>query len=179
MNGGEKLAEALPETALSRRVDALLKWLGNAISWVWLVLLVVIVANVVLRYLFAQGRIEFEEIQWHLYSLGFMLGLSSAYADDAHVRVDVLRERFSATTRAWIELYGIVLLLVPFIVLVLFAAGPFVAYSWETSEVSEAPGGLGMRWLIKSVLAAGFLLLLAGALSRLSRIAAFLFGGKR
>ena len=79
----------LPETALSRRVDPLLDRLGRAVSWLWLVLLLIIVVNVTLRYLFGEGRIELEEIQWHIYSLGFLLGLSYAYQSDSHIRVDV------------------------------------------------------------------------------------------
>ena len=101
----------LPETPFSRLVDPLLDRIGNAASWIWVVLLVVIVCNVVLRYALAEGRIEFEEIQWHLYSVGFMLGLGYALQHDAHVRVDVLHERFRPTTRAWIDLYGIILFL--------------------------------------------------------------------
>ena len=85
-----------PETWLSRRVDRLLERLDAWLGWIWLVLLGVIVLNVVLRYAFGEGRIEFEEIQWHLYAIGMMLGLSICYADDAHVRVDVLHECLDA-----------------------------------------------------------------------------------
>ena len=96
----------LPETRLSRAIDAWLDRLGRWTSWLWLALLGVIVLNVVLRYAFGEGRIEFEEIQWHLYSTGFLLGLSYAYQADAHIRVDVLHERLSPALKAWIELYG-------------------------------------------------------------------------
>ncbi|XOV87426.1 MAG: TRAP transporter small permease subunit [Pseudomonadota bacterium] len=165
----------LPHTSLSRRIDTWIRAIGEIASWIWVVLLGVIVVNVIMRYLFAQGRIEFEEIQWHLYAAGFLLGLSYAYASDSHIRVDVVRERLSLTTRAWIELYGILLLLLPFIILVLVASVPFVVYSFETSEVSEAPGGLPFRWFIKSFLLLGFLLLLLAVLARLSRVVNFLF----
>jgi len=166
----------LPVTRFSRAVDTLLERMAGAMSWLWLALVVVIVLNVVMRYLFAEGRIEFEEIQWHLYAMGFLLGLSSAYANDVHIRVDVLRVRWSAETQAWIELYGILLLLLPFVVLVLTASVPFVSYSFATAEVSEAPGGLPFRWFVKSFLFSGFGLLLVAAMARLSRVTAFLFG---
>ena len=128
-----------------------------------------------MRYIFAQGRIEFEEIQWHLYAIGFLIGLSYGYVSDSHIRVDVLREKMSPALQAWIELYGILLLLLPFILLVLIAAVPFVLYSFETGEVSEAPGGLPFRWVIKSFLIIAFLLLLFSLTARLSRIFCFLF----
>lgn len=167
----------LPETWLSRLVDPALAKIGNAISWLWLALLAVIVCNVLLRYAFAQGRVEFEEIQWHLYSIGFMLGLSWALQTDAHVRVDVLRERFRPTTKAWIDLYGILLFLLPFVALMLIYGWHFVADSFATGEVSSSPGGLPLRWAIKSVLLIGFALLGLAALSRLSKLWKYLFFG--
>lgn len=166
----------LPHTPFSRWVDLRLNQVGELTSWLWLILLATIVVNVVMRYLFGEGRIEFEELQWHIYALGFLLGLSYANVHDAHVRVDVVRARLSETTKAWIELYGILLLLLPFVLLVLIYSVPFIQYSFETSEVSEAPGGLPYRWLIKSALPIGFFLLLLSALSRLSRVTKFLFG---
>ena len=170
----------LPETRLSRIIDPWLVKIGRWASLLWLALLAIIVINVVLRYAFGEGRIEFEEIQWHLYSTGFLLGLSYAYQADKHIRVDVLHERFSPELKAWIELYGILLLLLPFVLLVLIFAVPFVMASYELSEVSQAPGGLPFRWMIKAALPLGFGLLLAGAISRLSRVWAFLFfaGGR-
>ncbi len=165
----------LPETSFSRRIDPLLEKIGQGISWVWVMLLVVIVVNVVLRYVFSEGRIEFEEIQWHLYSTGFLLSLGYAYQADAHIRVDVLHEFMKPQTQAWIELYGIVLFLLPFIALVLIFGVPFVWVSFELSEVSQAPGGLPFRWAIKTMLPLGFGLLLMAVFSRLSRVWVFLF----
>ncbi len=166
----------LPHTVISRWIEKQIVRLGDAMSWIWLLLLAIIVLNVVMRYLFGLGRIEFEEIQWHLYAIGFLLGLSYAFVSDSHIRVDVLRERLPAQVQAWVELYGILLLLLPFVVLVLYGSVPFISYSFSTSEISEAPGGLPYRWLIKSFLALGFILLLTVTLSRLSRLWCFLFG---
>lgn len=165
----------LPETALSRWLDRWLKRLGEWASWLWLVLLVVICANVVMRYAFGEGRIEFEEIQWHLYATGFLLGLGYACQSDVHIRVDVLHERLPPRWRAWIELYGTLLLLFPFIALVLVFSVPFVQQSYELAEASQAPGGLPYRWAIKAMLPLGFLLLLLAAIARLSRVWAYLF----
>lgn len=166
----------LPHTSFSRLMDGLITAVGELVSWIWILLLAVIIFNVIMRYIFGEGRIEFEEIQWHLYSIGFLLGLSYAFCVDSHVRVDVLREKMDGRLQAWIELYGILLLLFPFIILITFYSIPFIAYSFTTSEVSEAPGGLPYRWVIKSFLLVGFVLLMLTAVSRLSRITAYLFG---
>jgi len=166
----------LPETAFSRVFDGWLDRIGRWLSWIWLVLLAVIVLNVVLRYAFAEGRVELEELQWHLYSVGFLLGLSYALKDDAHIRVDVIHERLSPRAQAWIELYGLLLLLLPFVALVIVYGVPFVLSSWNLKEVSQAPGGLGARWAIKAVLPLAFALLALAAASRLTRVWACLFG---
>lgn len=169
----------LPSTGFSRALDPWLERIGRCASWLWLLLLVVIVVNVVLRYAFGQGRIEFEEIQWHLYAAGFLLGLSYAFKEDAHIRVDLMHERFSPTLRAWVELYGILLLLLPFIAVVLIFGIPFVVVSHQLGEVSSSPGGLPYRWAVKAVLPLGFALLLLAALSRLTQVWAYLFLGRK
>ena len=169
----------LPETRLSRGLDRLVRRVGDAASWLWLVLLGVVVLNVVLRYLFGEGRIEFEEIQWHLYATGFLIALGYAVESDDHIRVDFLRDRFSPRLRAWFEFYGILILLLPFVALVLVYAAPFIAHSFAQGEVSAAPGGLAYRWAIKSMLFVGFGLLGLAAVSRLMRVGSFLFGSGR
>jgi TRAP-type mannitol/chloroaromatic compound transport system permease small subunit len=166
----------LPDTRFSRAVDPVIERAGEWVSWLWLLLLAVIVGNVTLRYVFGEGRIELEEIQWHLYSLGFLLGLSYAFQADAHIRVDVLSQRWPPRWRAWLELYGLLLALLPFIVLVLWYSVPFVVSSWVAGEISPSPGGLPLRWLIKAALPLGFLMLLLAAMSRLSRLWVYLFG---
>jgi len=165
----------LPETALSRLLDPWLIRIGRLTSWLWVALLAIIVINVVLRYVFGEGRVEFEEIQWHLYATGFLLALGYALLTDSHIRVDVLHERFSPTLQAWVEFYGILLFLLPFVALVVVYAIPFVTTSFALSEISNAPGGLPFRWLIKAMLPLGFALLGLAALSRLSRVWRFLF----
>jgi len=150
--------------------------MASALSWVWLLLIVVVVLNVTMRYLFGEGRIEFEEIQWHLYAIGFLIGMATCMDTDNHVRVDVFHDRMALHTKCWIELYGLVLLFLPFVASVFLFSMPFVEYSFSSAEVSDAPGGLPFRWIIKSVLPLSMLLLFVAGVSRLSRVSACLFG---
>lgn len=166
----------LPETAISLGFDQVLNRLAAGVSWVWPLLMLVIVVNVLLRYLFGEGRVELEELQWHLYAIGWLVGLSYSVVHNAHVRVDLIHERLSMRTQAWVELVGICCLLLPLAVLVLWYTVPFIHYAWQTGEVSVAPGGLPYRWLIKAALLSGFGLLVVAVLSRLSRISALLLG---
>ena len=164
----------LPETRVSRVIDAVLGRIGRAASWLWVVLLAVIVSNVALRYVFGEGRIEFEELQWHLNSVAFLVAIAYAYQVDAHIRIDLISSRLHPRAQVWIELYGTLLLTLPFILVVLVFALPFVAHSWAVSEISPSPGGLPMRWFLKGVLPGAFLMLLLATLSRLSRLWAYL-----
>ncbi len=152
------------------RIEASLDRITAALSWVWLALISVIVLAVVLRYVFGIGLIQLEELQWHLYALGFLTGLVACTTRDRHVRVDVLRERMSQRTRDWVDLYGILLLQLPFLVLVFWSALPFAADSFAVGERSASAGGLPFRWLLKSVLPLSFVLLGVATLSQLVQV---------
>jgi TRAP-type mannitol/chloroaromatic compound transport system permease small subunit len=169
----------LPDTNMSRRIDRAVAAIGKAFSWLWVALIVVITLNVVLRYVFRSGFVALEEMQWHIYSVGFLLGLSYCITMDGHVRIDVMAEHLRPRTRAWIELIGILVLLLPFAIIILIEAVPFVLRSYNLGEVSGSPGGLPGRWVLKSFLVIGFGLVALAALSRLLRVTAFLFGRPR
>lgn len=175
---GEAIAhrDRLPHTRTSLFLRAAFTRFAAVLAWVWVLLLVVVVLNVSLRYLFGEGRIAFEEIQWHLYAVGFLLALAPCLDADDHVRVDVLRARWPLRIQAWVELYGLVLLFFPFVLMVLVLSLPFVAYAWQSGEVSSAPGGLPLRWAIKAVIPLAMALLLAAGVGRLTRVSACLFG---
>ena len=166
----------LPVTAFSRHADRLIGWFGEIASLLWTVLVLVIVFQVVLRYVFGIGSIMLEETQWHLYAVGFMLGLSFTEVRERNVRIDVLAESFSQKTRLWIELFGITVFLLSFSLLVIWFSVPFVVTSWQLNEVSAAPGGLPYRWVLKSFLVTAFALLALAGLSRLTRVWMALFG---
>lgn len=168
----------LPQTPVASRVESWVRRLGDALSWLWLVLVAVVVGNVLLRQLFGGGRIELEELQWHLYAVGFLCGLSYCVECDVHIRIDALRGRFSPRLQAWIELYGILLLLLPFAALVLWFSIPFAADSFARGEISPSPGGLPWRGVVKSALPAGFALLALAAGARALRVLRLLLGSR-
>ena len=81
-----------PAVPLSDWLDKWVLRTGYVISWVYAALVVVIIAQIVMRYGFGGGLPVFEELQWHLYAVGFLAGLSWCVEADAHVRVDFLRD---------------------------------------------------------------------------------------
>ena len=180
MKSRTKRADAPPPRGrLSAGIESLLERGGEWMSWIWLILLAVIIVNVVLRYVFGSGRIELEEAQWHLYAVGFLAAIAYGVQTDSHVRVDVVHERLSPRMRAWIALYGILLLGLPFCALVVFFGVPFVGESFAAGEVSPSPGGLPGRFLIKAALPLGLGLVALAFVARLLRVGHELFGPER
>jgi len=169
----------LPRTRPSDVLDALVLKVGKFVSWIWVALVLVIVYNVVQRYVFGIGAIWLEELQWHLYAIGFMIGLSYAITWDRHVRVDVLAERWSPRRRAAVELIGMLFLLLPFSIAILVEAVPYWLTALRLDESSSAPGGLPNLWILKSFIIWGFALIFLAAFARMLRCTAALFGWPR
>ncbi len=169
----------LPRNRFSNAIDSVIIVAGDLASWLWPILVAVVVLQVVLRYGFGIGSIMLEEVQWHIYAVGFMIGLSYCADVDRHVRVDVFAERLSERTRAWIELTGLALFMLPFVVLVAYEGIGYAKSSYDFAEVSAAPGGLPYRWLLKSFIPIAFALLALTALSRLTRCTTLLFNFPR
>ena len=165
-----------PRTAISDVLDAIVGAFHLVINWIWVVLIVLIVVNVLLRYVLGTNFIALEELQWHLFAVGWLIGLAYAMKLDGHVRVDVLADRLRPRTRAWIELIGLVLFVLPLCYIMIRDGWPFVERAWRINEVSAAPGGLPHRWVIKSVIILAFSLLALAAVSRILRVTASLFG---
>jgi len=169
----------LPTTRLSGALDGLLDRIGFLFSWLWLAIVAVILYAVIGRYAFGQGSVMLEEVEWHLAGAVWLIGLSYTVVHDAHVRVDVLHERFSLRTQAWIELLGLLVLMLPFLVIAVDEAWPYFLSSYLQNEESQAPAGLPARWALKFFLPLAFGLLIVAAVSRLSRCTALLFGVPR
>lgn len=164
----------------SRAIDALNRTVGRGVAWLTLAMVLVGAFNAVARYFdrAVGGGLSsnaYVELQWYLFSLVFLLGAPYALRADAHVRVDVLYGRLGARGRAWIDLVGGVLLLVPFCVFALVASWPGVRDSWAVRETSPDPGGLA-RWPIKAAVLLAFALLLLQGLSEIAKRVAFLRG---
>lgn len=169
----------LPTTRFSRALDAFLRRVGEAASWLWLAVVGVILVSVISRYVFSEGSVTMEEIQWHISSAAWLIGLSYAFVHDSHVRVDVIHERLSLRRQAWVELLGLLLLALPFLAIGVYMSWPYFHESFLQGEVSQAPAGLPYRWAMKFFLPLAFALLVVAALSRVLKCTALLFGRPR
>ncbi len=151
-------------------LDAVTRNIGHVVMWANFILIFVIILQVVLRYGFGQGLVILEEIQWHLYAIGIMFGASYAMMLDSHIRVDIIHARLSDKWKLRWDLFGIIFLLMPFIIVIFHQSLDFVHESWRVNERSDAPMGLPWRWAIKSVIPISFGLLFIATVSRVIRI---------
>lgn len=151
-------------TRLAGLIDALNERIGALVAWLVLAMVAVAAWNAVARYL---GRWmgtnlssnAYLEAQWYLFSLVFLLGAAYTLRHDEHVRVDVLYSRLSLRSRAWIDLVGTLVFLLPFSVFCLWVSWPSVRNSWSVLEGSSDPGGLP-RYPIKTMILVAFVLLI-------------------
>jgi TRAP-type mannitol/chloroaromatic compound transport system permease small subunit len=169
----------LPSTRVSEAVDRGLRWIGFVFSFLWLAVVGVIVVAVIGRYAFGAGSVMAEEIEWHLAGAAWLVGLSYTLVSDDHVRVDVIHERLSVRAQAWIELFGLLFLLMPFVAIGAYLSWPYFMASFMQGEVSQAPAGLPYRWALKFFLPLSFGLLFVAALARVTKVTALLFGVPR
>jgi TRAP-type mannitol/chloroaromatic compound transport system permease small subunit len=163
---------------ISDWIDASVRKIGHGIAWVYVLLVLVIITQVVLRKGFSSGLIVLEELQWHLYAVGVMFGISYAQVNNAHVRVDLFYGGFRLKTKRIIEIIGILTLVLPFIYIIFVHSLDFVADSWRINESSSSPSGLPWRWAVKSVIPASFGLLALAVISRLIRDVVLLVKGE-
>lgn len=164
----------LPRTRISRFLDAIINGIGEASAWIWTALMLLVVYQVVQRYVFGLGSIKMEEMQWHLFGIGFMLAIPFAEIRERHVRIDVLAEHWPLRRRLWIEAFGLLFFLLPFSLFALIQSWPYMTHSYALNEISAAPDGLPYRWVFKAFIVATFVLLTMAAISRLSRVIAAL-----
>lgn len=159
----------------SRLIDALSSLLGHGVYWLVLVAVLISSGNAVMRKAFDMSSNAYLEIQWYLFSVIFLLCAGYTLLKNEHVRIDIVTGRFSARTRAWIDIFGLVFFLFPTCYLFIDLGWPFVQTSFHQGEMSANPGGL-IRWPVKLMVPVGFTLLALQGLSELIKRIAFLRG---
>ena len=141
-------------------LDRISKYAGYLASILVVCLSFLVVYDAVMRYFFSGGSIALQEVEWYLFDMVFLFGLSYALKHDKHVRVDIFYEHYSSDTRAMIQILSQLLLVLPFSFVFLYDAFDMTLQSYVQHEVSADPGGLTHRWLIKAMLVLSFVLLL-------------------
>lgn len=135
-------------------LDRLSTVIGRAASWLTLFMVLVTFVVVVMRYAFDAGFIWVQESVVWMHAAVFMLGAAYTLHEDEHVRVDVLYRNMSPQRRAWVDLVGVIIFLLPVCIFLAGNSWDFVMQSWRIGESSREPGGLPYPFLplLKSAL---------------------------
>lgn len=150
---------------LSDSIDTLNEWVGRGVAWVALGLVSVVFVDVVMRYLFRISFVFTQELEWHLFAFIFLIGAGYTLLHDGHVRVDIIYQRLGFKARAWINLFGVLLFLIPGCLMVITTSWKFTHNAWMIGEGSPDPGGIPYRFIVKGCIPVGFALLLLQGLS--------------
>lgn len=160
---------------LSRAIDTLNERIGRGVLWLVLVSVLISAGNAVMRKAFNLSSNAFLEVQWYLFSAIFLLGAGYTLLRDEHVRIDLISSRCSPRTRAWIDIAGTLLFLLPMSLMLLRLSWPIFVDAWSGDEMSGNAGGL-LRWPVKLLMPAGFSLLALQGTSELIKRIAYLAG---
>lgn len=139
--------------------------LGNWVSWLSSLLVVLVCLDVFSRYLLRESSVAVQELEWHLFAVLFLMGAAYTLLHEKHVRVDVFYSRFSRRNKAIINIIGTIFFLIPFCIIVINSSKNFVISSFLIGETSPDPGGLPARYLLKSILPLSFVFLLLQGLA--------------
>lgn len=160
---------------LSRLIDTLNSTVGRAVTWLTLLVVLVSATNAVIRKVFHMSSNAWLELQWYLFGAIFLLAAGYTFLKNEHVRVDVVSQRFSPRTQVKIEIFGVLIFLLPACLLVFWLSLPFFYESFILHEHSSNTGGL-IRWPVKLLIPVGFALLILAGISHLIKCIAFLMG---
>ena len=147
---------------LFEKINTLSEMFGKIAAWLVVFMVILISYDVAMRYLFKSGSVALQELEWHLFSLIFLLGAAYTMKHDNHVRVDLFyrSKSLSDHNRAWVNILGGLFFLIPFCLLVIINSWPFVENAFLLNEKSPDPGGLPYRWVLKAMIPFGFALLM-------------------
>ena len=175
---------------LSEALRKMVDWIGRFGAWMFLPLVLITVADVILRKIGVQyflithvGRIfdstVLQELEWHFHTVLFALVLGYGYIWNTHVRVDLIREHLHFRKKAWLEFLGLTFFLIPYCSIVIYFAFIYAFDSYEMNEISASTVGLTHRWIIKSVLVLGLVMAAVAGIAVWLQVVIVLWGGSK
>jgi TRAP-type mannitol/chloroaromatic compound transport system permease small subunit len=148
-------------------IEKISEMVGRAASWLTTLLVLLVCFDVLRRWLINDTEAWIMELEWHIFALIFLLGAAYSLQRDKHVRVDLFYTNFSERDKAWVNLVGTLLFLIPWCVLIVIFSWEYATESLHIDEGSPDPGGLPARYLIKFAIPLGIFLLLLQAIAEL------------
>lgn len=161
--------------ALSRGIDRVTELIGKSVMWLILLAVIVSAGNAISRKTLNYSSNAWLELQWYLFGAAFMLAAAYTLKQNEHIRVDIFYASRSRKTQHWIDLFGHVVFLLPFAVLMSWLLIPYALRAWTNGEISTNAGGL-VIWPARALMATGFVLLVFQALSEIIKKIAVIMG---
>lgn len=127
---------------LPRSLNLIGEWTGRTIAWAMVPMVVVQFVIVALRYVFDVGWIWMQESVLWMHAATFMLATAYTLHHDEHVRVDIFYRKMSSRSRALVDIFGSLLLLLPMTIFLIIVSWDYVSVSWSIHEGSREAGGL-------------------------------------
>lgn len=140
-------------------IDKCMKFISYFTAFILALLVVLIVYDATLRYLFSGGSTALQELEWHLFDVVILLSIAYTFKQNAHVRVDIFYDKFSVKTQSLINILSILFFILPLSFLIIYIGVGFVEMSFMQHEASSNPGGLTQRWIVKSLMPLSFIFL--------------------
>lgn len=151
-----------------RRLSQWIDRLSQAAATVAVVLVLlcalISVGNALSRYLFDRSSNAWLEMQWYMFAAIVMLGAAHLLCKNGHIRIDLLYLRLSQRQKLYLDLFGLLLFVIPFCLAMVIYGWPWFLEAWEINERSANAGGL-IRWPVKILIPIGFALLILQAIS--------------
>jgi TRAP-type mannitol/chloroaromatic compound transport system permease small subunit len=155
--------------SLARIIDVINERIGRMVAWAALAMVLVQFTVVVMRYVFGYGSIMMQESVIYLHAILFMIGSGYTLLHNGHVRLDIFYRDASIRTKALVDLWGSIGLLIPVTVLIWWFSWPYVAGSWEVLEGSRETSGIHAVFLLKTVILVFAALMFVQGISLLAR----------
>ena len=140
-------------------IERIVRWTSNFTALILALLVVLVVYDATMRYLFSAGSTALQELEWHFFDVVILLSIAYTMRMGAHVRVDIFYDKFSKKTKRLINIFSILFFILPFSILIVYIGYGFVEVSFLQNEASSDPGGLPYRWIVKSLIIVAFVLL--------------------
>jgi TRAP-type mannitol/chloroaromatic compound transport system permease small subunit len=163
---------------LTRVIDGISDAFGFIAKWLVLLACLVSAGNATVRYLISYSSNGLLEIQWYMFGGIVLMGAAQTLRLNEHVRVDLLYSSVSDRGRLWIDVFGLVIFLLPVMAYLFYLTWPFFMTSFRSGELSMNAGGL-ILWPAKALLPLGFALLFLQGLAELAKRLAALAGAMR
>ncbi len=164
-----------PLVSIARAIDRFTEFVGKSVMWLILVAVLVSATNAIVRKLFNISSNSWLELQWYLFGAAFLGAAAYTLQQNEHIRIDIFYGSRSRRTQHWIDLFGHVFFLMPFVVLMIWQLVPYALQAYHSGQISTNSGGL-IIWPARALLAAGFILLFAQGISEIIKKIAVMRG---